>query len=158
MKIRKVTFNNRRRVFEVLTRRGAYCFPYATAEVKPSPADRIEELYVDDELGREAFTYVLESGTEGTVHVDHVLEYNRDPDYMKNLLLYKLTLEAQKRAARSPLSKRELIRRLGTSATQFYRLLDQANYRKSMSQLLSLLHILDCDVDFVVKDRPRKSA
>jgi hypothetical protein len=158
MKIRKVTFNNRRKVFEVLTHRGTYCFPYAKTEVKPSPADKIEELYVDKELGREAFTYVLESGAEGTVHVDYVLEYNRDPAYMKNVMLYKLTLEAQTRVERSHLSRRELIRRLGTSAAQFYRLLDQTNYRKSMGQLLSLLHVLDCDVDFVVKDRPRKSA
>ena len=74
------------------------------------------------------------------------------------MLLYKLTLEAQKRVERSHLSRRELIRRLGTSATQFYRLLDQTNYRKSMGQLLSLLHVLDCDVDFIVKDRPRRSA
>ncbi len=39
-----------------------------------------------------------------------------------------------------------------TSATQFYRLLDQTNTRKSMGQLLSLLHVLDCGVDLVVRD------
>lgn len=41
---------------------------------------------------------------------------------------------------------------LGTSAAQFYRLLDQTNYRKSVDQVLSLLHVLDCDVDLVVRD------
>jgi hypothetical protein len=111
---------------------------------------------VDKEVGSEAFTYVLESGDEGTVHVEQVLEYNEDPTYLRNLLLYKLTLEAQKRMVSSPLSKREIIRRLGTSASQFYRLLDQTNYKKSIGQLLSLLHILDCDVDVIV--RSRKSA
>jgi len=50
-------------------------------------------------------------------------------------------------------SRRELIRRLGTSATQFYRLLDQTNYRKSVDQLLSLLQILDCEVQFVVRPK-----
>jgi len=49
------------------------------------------------------------------------------------------------------LSRREIIRWLGTSAAQFYRLLDQTNYRKSIDQLLSLLHVLDCDVDLVVR-------
>ncbi|HEX9822046.1 MAG TPA: helix-turn-helix domain-containing protein [Methylomirabilota bacterium] len=53
----------------------------------------------------------------------------------------------------SPLSRRELIRRLGTSATQFYRLLDQTNYRKSVDQLLSLLQILDCEVTLVVRPK-----
>jgi len=94
---------------------------------------------------------VLESGREGTVHVEQVLEYNQDPDYLRDLLLYKLTIEAQKRLQASVLSKREVIRRLGTSASQFYRLLDQTNYRKSVDRLLSLLHVLDCDVDLVVR-------
>ena len=72
---------------------------------------------------------------------------------MRDLLLYKLTLEAQKRVAKSPLSRREIIRRLGTSATQFYRLLDQTNYRKSIDRVLTLLHVLDCDVDLVVRTK-----
>jgi hypothetical protein len=53
-----------------------------------------------------------------------VLEYNQDPTYLRDLLLYRLTLEAQKRVAESPLSKREIVRSLGTSAAQLYRLLD----------------------------------
>ncbi len=47
----------------------------------------------------------------------------------------------------------EYNRRLGTSATQFYRLLDQTNYRKSVDQLVSLLQILDCDVQLVVRSK-----
>ena len=70
---------------------------------------------------------------------------------MRDLLLYRLTLEAQKRVRRSALSTRELIRRLGTSPAQFYRLLDQTNYRKSVDQLLTLLSILDCEVELIVK-------
>jgi hypothetical protein len=123
------------------------------SEPKPVPDDRIADVFVDKELGNEGVTYVLESGAEGTVHVEQVLEYNEDPSYLRDLLLYKLTLEAQQRVEESPLSKREIIRRLGTSATQFYRLLDQTNTRKSLGQLLSLLHVLDCDVDLVVRDR-----
>ena len=80
-----------------------------------------------------------------------MLEYNQDPAYLRELLIYKLTVEAQRRVEASPLSKREMIRRLGTSATQFYRLLDQTNYRKSIDKLLALFHVLDCDVDLVVR-------
>jgi hypothetical protein len=109
---------------------------------------------VDKELGREGFTYVLESGKEGTVHIEQVLEYNQDPSHLRDALLYKLTLEAQKRVKASPLSMREISRRLGTSATQLYRLLDQTNYRKSVDQLLSLLHVLDCDVALLVRTKP----
>jgi len=158
MKILGVTANNRRKAFEIETRNETWLFPYARLRVKPTSDNRVVEAYPDPELSREAFTYVLENGEEDTIHVDEVLEYNQDPDYLRNLLLYKLTLEAQDRVAASPLSKREIIRRLGTSASQFYRLLDQTNYSKSVGQLLALLHVLDCDVDLVVRKRKRKTA
>ena len=153
MKIRKIKKNNRRKAFEVTTYRTTYLFPYAKLDLQPSGDDVIREVFVDREAGGEAFTYTLESGEESTIHIDHVLEYNQDPTYLKDLLLYKLTLEAQKRVESSPLSKREIIRRLGTSASQFYRVLDQTNYKKSLGQLLALLDILDCEVDIVVRDR-----
>ena len=150
MKIRSVSFNNRRKSFEVTTPSEGFSFPYAKADPPPSPEDPLVDVFVDKELGGEGFTYVLRSGNEGTVHIEQVLDYNRDPGYLRDLLLYKLTLEAQERVAASPLSKREIIRRLGTSAAQFYRLVDQTNSRKSVDRLLSLLQVLDCDVDFVV--------
>jgi hypothetical protein len=156
MKIRKVTHNNRKKAFQVVTYSKSYLFPYAKLEVRPSRENPIKNLYVDKELANEAFTYELESGDEGTVHIDHVLEYNRDPRYMRDLLLYKLTLAAQEGVKRSAVSKRELIRRLGTSPAQFYRLLDQTNYQKSLDKLMSLLHILDCEVDLVVKTKPSR--
>jgi hypothetical protein len=156
MKIRSVKQNNRRKAFEVRTRSKTFYYPYSRLDLQPEFGNKVADAFVDKELGSEGFTYVLESGDEGTVQVEQVLEYNEDPAYLRDLLLYKLTLEARKRLDSSPLSKREIIRRLGTSASQFYRLLDQTNYRKSIGQLLSLLHILDCEVDVVI--RTRKSA
>jgi hypothetical protein len=153
MKIARVKVNNRRKAFEITAGRRLYLFPYAKLEVRPTAADRVTAAYIDKELGGDAFSYRLESGAEGTVHLDHVLEYNQDPAHMRDLLLYKLTLEVQRRVARTALSRRELIRRLHTSPAQFYRLLDQTNYRKSVDQLLHLLRILDCDVDLVIKER-----
>ena len=151
MKIRSVKHNNRRKAFEIQVGSKGLIFPYAKADPQPTAADPVSRAYRDREIGNEGFTYVLRSGATGTVHIEQVLEYNQDPAHLRNLLIYKLTLEAQKQVAASPLSKREIIRRLGTSATQLYRLLDQRNYRKSVDQLLTLLRILDCDVDLVVR-------
>jgi hypothetical protein len=145
--------NNRRKAFEVRTSSRVLVYPYAKADPAPSSTNSVAEVAVDAEIGREGFTYRLASGREGTVHVEQVLEYNQDPGYLRDLLLYKLTLEAQKRVDSSPLSKREIIRRLGTSAAQFYRLLDQTNYRKSIDQVLVLLHVLDCEVDLLVRPK-----
>lgn len=153
MRIRSATKDNRRRAFDVVTYRGRWLFPYAKADPVPTPADPIAELHVDSEIGEEGFTYRLASGSEGTVHIEQVLDYNRDPAYMRDMLLHKLTLEARVRADASPLSKREIIRRLGTSPAQFYRLLDPTNYRKSVDKMLVLLRVLDCDVDLVVRER-----
>ncbi len=154
MKIRSVTLNNRRNEFTVVTRSGAtYVFPYVETDPCPDSDDRIEEVFVDKELGSEAFTYILESGLEGSVHIDHVLEYNEDPKYLAELLTYKLTLEAQDGIEGSGLSMRQIAKRLRTSVPQLYRLLDPANTRKSMSQLVALLHVLNCEVDLVVKKK-----
>lgn len=151
MKIRSVKANNRRKAFEVTAAGKRLMFPFARLEVQPTPDDPIAKVYIDRELDAEGFSYLLKSGREGTVHIEDVLEYNQDPDYLRDLLLYRLTLEAQKRVAATSLAKREIIRRLGTSPTQLYRLLDQTNYRKSVDQMLRLLQVLDCDVELVVR-------
>ncbi|MBX3335284.1 MAG: helix-turn-helix domain-containing protein [Nitrospira sp.] len=153
MKIRSVTCNNRKKAFQIKSARGTLLLPYSKVDIRPSGSDPVARVFVNKELGGEGFTYVLASGKEGTVHGEQVLEYNQDPTFLRDALLYKLTIEAQKRIEKSPLSKREIIRRLRTSATQLYRLLDQTNYRKSVDQLLSLLHVLDCDVDLLVRSR-----
>ncbi len=150
MKILSVETNRSLRAFVVATTDRTYSFPFARCDPMPSAADPVVKAYVDTELANEAFTYQLKSGAEGSVHLELVLDYNKDPSYLRNMLLYKLTLEAQRRVAESRLSKREIIRRLGTSATQFYRILDQTNYAKSVDQVLFLLSVLDCRVEFVV--------
>jgi hypothetical protein len=153
VKIRSVRHNNRKKVFEVRTSTKTLVFPFSKAEPPPSVEDPIAELFVDQDTGRETFTYILQSSQTGSIHIDQVLEYNQDPTYLRDLLLYRLTLEAQKRVAESPLSKREIVRRLGTSAAQLYRLLDQTNYRKSVDQVLALLQVLNCEVDLVVRTK-----
>jgi len=151
VKIASVSYNNHKHAFMLSTDSGDLTFPYSKTEVVPTAEDPIQAIWIDDELGGEAFTYRLASGREGSVHVEQALEYNRDPEYMRAFLLYRLTIEAQRRVADSPSTKREIIRRLGTSPAQFYRLLDQTNYRKSVDKMLALLHVLDCEIDLTVR-------
>ena len=159
MKIRSVSANNRKSEFLVVVRSGdEYAFPYSKADPRPSSDDPVDQVVVDKELGSEAFTYLLRSGEEGSVHIDHVLEYNEDPQYLADLLTYKLSIEAQKQVERSALSRRQLAKQLNTSVPQLYRLLDPSNTKKSMKQLITLLHILDYDVDVVLKkQQPNKA-
>ena len=153
MKITGVRPNNRKHAFEVTTPRGMFPYPYARTDPSPSSSDPVVAVTIDEETGGEVFDYRLRSGLEAWVHVEQVLEYNQDPSYMRDLLLHKLTVEAERRVRESRLSKREIIRRLGTSPAQFYRLLDPTNYTKSIDQVLALLYVLDCDVDLVVSSK-----
>ncbi len=155
MKIRRVAANNRKAQLELIVYSGeVFPFPYAKLQPRPTSKDKIKSVYVDKELGNEAATYELESGQEGTVHIEHALEYNEDPAYLSELLVHRLTVEARRHLKASELSRREVARRLRTSVPQLYRILDTANKRKSIKQLVSLLHVLDCDVEVVVKEKP----
>jgi hypothetical protein len=154
MKIRRVTINNRKGQFELAVRSGkVFPIPFAKLHPRPTPDDRVARAYVDKELGSEAVTYVLESGADGSVHIDHALEYNQDPSYLADILIHKLTVEARRRVETSGSSRRELARRLNTSVPQLYRLLDATNTRKGLGQLVALLHLLDCDVKLVINPR-----
>lgn len=79
MRIRSVTAKARRKVFEVAVPGKTYTFPYAKCRPRPSGVDPVTEVFVDSELANEAFTYRLKQGSEGSVHVDQVLDFNKDP-------------------------------------------------------------------------------
>ncbi len=157
MKLKAVTVNNRKAQLELTARSGRmFPLPFGRMNPRPTASDRVTSAYVDKELANEAVTYVLESGAEGAVHIDQALDYNRDPSFLAELMVHELTVEAEKRVERFGVSRRDLARRLKTSVPQLYRLLDPTNTRKSLGQLVALLHLLDCDVRLIVK--PRRAA
>jgi hypothetical protein len=82
--------------------------------------------------------------------------FDGDVSYLAELLNHRLTVEARSRLEKSGSSRREAARRLKTSVPQLYRLLDLSYFRKSLNQLVALLHVLDCEVDVVV--RPKDAA
>jgi len=151
MKITKAGHNNKRKAFELRLGSKEYSYPYAKADPMPTPKNPIVSIYPDDELGREAFTYVLKDNSEGTIHADNVLEYHRDPKLMLELFIHNLSVQVLKRLEKSEFSKREMSRRLGTSPAQLYRLLDAGRTAKSIPQLLAILHTMDYDIDLVIK-------
>ena len=71
-------------------------FPYIKFAPPPSPNNPVTRVFVDKEIGAQGFSYELASGKTGTVHIEQVLEYNSDPNYLRDQLLYKLNLEAQR--------------------------------------------------------------
>jgi hypothetical protein len=61
------------REIELVTRNGHhYKFPYDEMDPMPTSDNPIERIYVDPELAFDGSTYVLASGSEGAVLLDHV--------------------------------------------------------------------------------------
>ncbi|MEA1910406.1 MAG: hypothetical protein U9N32_01870 [Spirochaetota bacterium] len=157
MRIMNIEYNNRKKIFSVVTSKSVFTYPFAKLDPPPTKNNPLVSVWIDEDFGEEAFTYKLKDKKSGTVHIDHVLEYNRDSNYMTELLLYKLTIEAKKHIDNTSLSKREIIRRLGTSPSQYYRLLDQTNVTKSINKMVNLLQVLGCEMDVIFRDGDTKS-
>jgi len=151
MIINTVKVNNRKKCFEILTAKGLYSLPFSRLRLVPRADNKLVKSYVDKELASRAVTYSLESGEEDSVHLDAFLDYNKDPKYMSKMYLYKLTLMTIEAVEKSRLSKREIARKLKTSPAQLYRLLDTANYRKTLDQMIKLLVSLDHQIEFIPK-------
>lgn len=146
MKIRNVHLNNHKKVIEIETPKGAFELPFSMLEAPPTPQNGIEKIFVDQELGKEAITYILKSGVEESVHLDVFLDFNKDPDYLRMLFLFELTIAAQNALKKSKTSKNAICRRLKTSPSQLARLLDQTNHKKSVDRMLDLLAVLGVNV------------
>lgn len=146
MRIKKFQINNHRKCLTINTAKGSFDYPLARLEGYCSNLNKIFEIYIDSELGNEAITYILESGKEYSIHLDVFLDYNRDPDFLRMIFLYELSVQAQKALKSSDLSKNEVCRRLKTSPSQLNRLLDQKNRKKSVDKMLELLAVLGVSV------------
>ena len=59
MIIQEVKANNRQHCFQIKTRRGEFSFPFIKLKLVPSSTNRIKDVYVDREAGKQAITYVL---------------------------------------------------------------------------------------------------
>ena len=151
VRLKKVTVNMRKRCFLAETKNLSYEFPFSRLELVPTIEDPIVKLYIDPELAYEGFTYVLRSGKEDSMIWDQFLDYNKDPAYENDMLLAKLTAQACRLLKQKKIRKRELARRLHTSPSQIYRLLDTTFYGKTIGQMIKLLSALDYRVEFVLK-------
>lgn len=150
MKIKKAAVNNKKKSVEIETTQGAYSLPFSRLRLRPKPNDRIKEIYVDRDLDNRGITYRLDSGQEDSIHLDAFLDFNKDPGFLRDATLHRLTISANKLVQKSDLSKQEIIRRLRTSPSQLYRLLDPSNYQKSIDEMLRLLAVLGCSVEWKV--------
>lgn len=78
MKIKKVKNNEAKQQLELQSASGrVYPFPYEELSPRPTRGNPIKRVFVDPALAKEAVTYVLNSGAEGAVHIEHAVKYSK---------------------------------------------------------------------------------
>lgn len=153
MRVNAVSFSNRKQGFTVDSDRGVFWFPYQKAAPNIQNRIKVLDAWVDEEIASEGFSFTYGKNTEETVHLEQVLEHCNDPQHIRRQLIYQLTIEAQNRLETSGFSLREVARRLHTSPTQLYRLLDQTNTDKTLDRLVEFLAVLGHMVSFQIGRR-----
>ena len=151
LKIKNVSQNNRRRQIEISTDRGFFTLPYGKLLNPPTLLNPIKGISIDPEMGFEGINIILKNGKEQTIHGDQFLDYHKDVDYLRYIQLHRLGVEAMKLFKKQNLSKRELARRMKTSNAHIHKLLNPANYQKTLDQMFKLLSVLGADVQFEIK-------
>lgn len=145
-KISSVKVDNKKRQLCIKRGRDEMSLPYGKLSSSPNSKNPIVDIYVDKELASEAVTFELQDGTIDSVPLDAFLDFNQDPEYLRTLELYNMTLKAEELLRESGMSKRAITRRMETSMSQLNRLLDSSNNQKSIDQMMKLLTILGATV------------
>ena len=127
LKIQSVIANNHKKSIVIKTTQGQMSLPYSRLRYPPTSYNKIVKIYVDPEIDHEGITYFLENGKEDTLHLDVFREFNKDSDYIREITLYEMTLQLQKKQKELNISIAELARKLKTSRSQINRLFDQTN-------------------------------
>ena len=137
---KKVAYDNKKRVFhlEYTTDLKLDC-PYSALGIR----NKVVEAGPDSEVGGHSFYFVLDNGKKDYVPYDQPLHIVQNPEYVKEQALYEDTRQLNEFIEKAGISKRELARRLGTSMSQLFRLLDAPNYKKELSRLIEIAAMMD---------------
>lgn len=148
MKIKNVKIDSENNEIVIDTDSGRFAYPI----LKILPENqKITGIIVDEELGGEAVTLFFDNGTEETLHVDDFLEAAGDPDYFRNLTLYKFCILINGLVDGSGLTQREIAEKMKTSVPQISRLLSTTNYSKTIDQLVRLAAAIGFGTEMGVK-------
>lgn len=147
-KFKKVTFDNKKRVFHLEYTSGLNVdCPYSALSIR----EKVIEAAPDPEVGDHSFYFVLESGKKDYVPYDQPLHISQNPEYLKQQTLYEMTKAINEFIRKEKVPKRELARRLGTSMSQLSRILDTTNYKKELSRLIEIAAMLNYEFKWEFK-------
>ena len=148
--------NYRRRVLEISLREGrnkkTYDLPFKVfGKRKIHGGNRFASITIDQKLGNQAASFVLEDGTKGDFPADIVL-YHCDPTYDWSPI-NQLKRALKDKLGASQLSVRVIADALNTSPSQVVRLLQENKVSKQLAQLFRLAELAGYQVEFSLKKK-----
>ena len=148
--------NYRKNVLEITLQEGRtarkYSLPFAAfGSKKIHSKNRFVRIEIDQELGGQAASFVLEDGTKGDFPADLVL-YHCDPSYDWSPI-NQLKRALKDKLGASQLSVRVIADALKTSPSQVVRLLQENKVSKQLVQLFRLAELAGYQVEFSLKKK-----
>ena len=155
-KFKEIRPNYRRNVLEITLAEGRkakrYNLPFAVfRDRKIGSKNRFLSITIDEELGNQAASFVLEDGSKGDFPADFVLYYC-DPNYDWSAI-NQLKRALKDKLDTSKLSVRVIADALNTSPSQVMRLLEENKVSKQIAQLFRLAELAGYQIEFSLRKK-----
>ena len=147
-KIKSAEFNNRRKTIVVTYTTGK---PVEVHYAQLGIRQNIESVWVDKETRGMSLGIKLENGQEDFMPYDQPLALAKDPEYLLQTQIERLTATIKQTIAEQKISKRYIAEQLKTSDNQVQRLLNPAILNKNLEQLYKIATLLGLELDWQVR-------
>ncbi|MEK7396938.1 MAG: hypothetical protein AAB116_08385 [Candidatus Poribacteria bacterium] len=148
VKIRSGEFNNRKKVLTVYYMNGkAIEVHYSQLGIKKN----LGAVWVDKETRGHSLGLRFDDGKEDYMPYDQPLALTKDPEYLLQTHVERLTAVIKATIKERRISKRFLADQLGTSDNQIQRLLNPTILNKNLEQLYKVATIIGLEFEWHIK-------
>ena len=149
VKIKKAEFNNRKKVLTVHYMNGKTVdVHYAQLGIKKN----LETAWVDQDTKGHSLGLRFEDGNEDYMPYDQPLAIARDPEYLLQTHIERLTAIIKATIKERKISKRFLAEQLRTSDNQVQRLLNPDILNKNLEQLYKIATLVGLELEWHIKE------
>jgi hypothetical protein len=149
LKFKSATFSNKKKQIEIVYTNGKHAsIHFGSVGIKKL----IKEVKVDWETNGKSLKITFEDDSIDYLPYDQPLVIVRDPEYLLQIHIERITAKIKEAIAKKKISKRFIAERLGTSDNQVQRLLNPDILNKNFSQLYKIADLVGLEFEVSVKD------
>jgi hypothetical protein len=149
LKFKSATFSNKKKQIDIVYTNGKQAaIHFGSVGIKKL----IKDIKVDWETSGKSLKIIFEDESIDYLPYDQPLVIVRDPEYLLQVHIERITAKIKEAIARKKISKRYIAERLKTSDNQIQRLLNPDILNKNLSQLYKIADLVGLEFEVVVKD------